>query len=315
MHLSQILKKQLESKLRLLNKLRPLPQTAVQKLKEHLELEMTYNSNAIEGNSLSLKETFWVIQEGITVKGKPLKDHLEATNHKEALDYLYDTVEHHKKTTLSEHFIKNIHQLITQNIEKEWAGKYRNASVMIAGAKHKPPSAIEVPQLMEDMIKWLKKNERRLHPVELATLLHYKLVHIHPFFDGNGRVARLIMNVIILKAGYPLAIILKNDRKKYYRVLQKADEGDYEPLIRFIAQSVDRTLTIYLDALTPAHKKKKKERFISLAEASQLTRYSAKYLNLLVIQGKLEAHKAGRNWVTTKEAIERYIKGRKRQRK
>ena len=313
MYLSQELKRQLEKKLKRLNKYRPLPKTAVQKLKEQFELEMTYNSNAIEGNRLSLKETFFVIQDGITIKGKPLKDHLEATNHKEALDFLYDMVDHHKRHTISEHFIKSIHQLVIQNIEKEWAGKYRNAPVRITGTKHTPPNAADIPHLMHNLVRWVKVNEKKLHPVELATLLHHKFVHIHPFFDGNGRAGRLIMNLIILKASYPLAIILKNDRKKYYRVLDQADNGNYGPLVQFIAQAVDRSLSIYLDVLTPAAKKKG-EKYISLAEASKPCRYSAKYLNLLATHGKLEAHKTERNWVTTKEAIERYIKGRKRKR-
>lgn len=313
-HLPENLKKQIESKLEKLNKLRPLPKTAVAKLREQFELEMTYNSNAIEGNSLTLKETFWVIKEGLTIKGKPLKDHLEATNHQEALEYLYELVEHEKKVTISEFLIRTLHQLITQNIEKEWAGKYRTMPVMITGTKHMPPSAGEVPSLMNQLIEWLNKEGKKIHIIEAASVLHHKFVHIHPFLDGNGRTGRLVMNLLLLKAGYPLVIILKNDRKKYYKALREADEGNYAPLVLLIAQSIDRSLTIYLQALTP-YEKKDRKKYLTLAEASQLCRYSAKYLNLLVRQGKLEAHKEGRNWMTTKEAIKKYIKERKRERK
>src|SRR3989338_3542467 len=214
MYLSPAILKRLDDKLKRLNSLRPLPETAVRKLKEHFEVEMTYNSNAIEGNSLTLRETFLVLNEGITIKGKPLKDHLEAINHKEALDFLYDLVDHDKKITVSEHLIKNLHQLITQNIEKEWAGRYRNALVIITGTSHRPPDALDVPALMNDLVKWVGKEQNKMHIIELAAMLQHKFVHIHPFFDGNGRTARLLTNVILLQKGYPLAVILKNDRKR-----------------------------------------------------------------------------------------------------
>lgn len=310
--LSHHLIQRLEEKLKKLNHLRPLPEVAVRKLKEHFKVEMTYNSNAIEGNSLTLRETFLVLHEGITIKGKPLKDHLEATNHKEALDYLYELVGHEKNITFSEHLIKNLHQLVTQNIEKEWAGRYRNSEVRITGTPHQPPNALEVPHLMHQLVQWIGKQQNKIHTVELAAILHHTFVHIHPFFDGNGRTTRLLMNVLLLNKGYPLAIILKNDRKRYYRVLQEADKKNYKPLVEFVAKSVERSLDIYLHALTPASKIK--EKTISLHAAEKICPYSAKYLNLLAQKGLLEAYKEGRNWVTTKEAIERYMASRKRKR-
>lgn len=312
-YLSTIVKNRLEEKLSKLNKLRPLPKSAVQKLREKFQIEMTYNSNAIEGNSLTLKETFLVINEGITVKGKPLKDHLEAKDHKAALEYLYDLIDKNKKHTISEMLIRNLHQIIVQETDKEWAGKYRNANVIIGGAKHTPPDALQVPQKMRDLASWLNSQKNKINIIELSALLHHKLVHIHPFFDGNGRTARLTMNLLLMQAGYPLVIILKNDRKKYYDVLEKADSGKNEPLVKFIAQSIERSLDIYLKTLTPATIKQ--EKFISLTELSKTTPFSAKYLNLLARQGKLEAHKENRNWLTSKEAIERYLKNRMRQRK
>ena len=148
--------------------------------------------------------------------------------------------------------------------------------------------------------------------IELAAIIQHKLVYIHPFFDGNGRTARLLMNVLLLHKGYPLAIILKNDRKRYYRVLQQADQENYKPLVEFVAKSVERSLDIYLDALTPATDTKEKP--ISLTNAAKTSLYSAKYLNLLANKGLLEAHKEGRNWVTTQEAIQRYMSSRQRKR-
>lgn len=311
-YLDENIKNRIEGKLKILNEFRPLPPSAVKKLQEQFKIEMTYNSNGIEGNSLTLKETFLVINEGITIKGKPLKDHLEAKNHYEALEYLSSLVEKDKKQTISEQLIRSLHQLTVQETEKEWAGKYRNSNVIIGGAEHKPPEAIDVPYEMKKLIKWWGQNQKKLHPIELAAIVHHKLVYVHPFFDGNGRTARLIMNLILMQGGYPLAIILKNDRKKYYRVLAQADKENLIPFVRFIAQAVERSLDIYLKTLTPISKIK--EKFITLKEASKASPYSTKYLNLLARQGKLEAHKEKRNWLTTKEAIERYIKGRERKR-
>jgi Fic family protein len=312
-YLPPIIKARLEEKLVKLNKLRPLPKSAVQKLRERFQIEMTYNSNAIEGNSLTLKETFLVINEGITVKGKPLKDHLEAKDHYAALEYLYDLIDKNKKHTISEILIRNLHQIIIQETDKEWAGRYRDANVIIGGAKHTPPDALQVPEKMRGLISWLNSQKGKTNIIELAALLHHKLVHIHPFFDGNGRTARLTMNLLLMQSGYPLVIILKNDRKKYYDVLSRADSGKLEPLVKFIAQSIERSLDIYLKTLTPAIQKQ--EKFVSLAEISKSAHFSAKYLNLLARQGKLEAYKEGRDWLTSREAVERYLKNRMRQRK
>ncbi|MFH0873762.1 MAG: Fic family protein [Candidatus Komeilibacteria bacterium] len=308
-YLNKIIASRLEAKRKELNKLRPLRASAVKKLQEKFRLEMTYNSNAIEGNSLTLKETFLVINEGITVKGKPLKDHLETKDQYAALEYLYDLVDKDKRNTVSEGLIRSIHQIVVQETEKDQAGKYRTANVFIMGAKHTPPEAFQVPQLMNGLIVWLKQNSKKISAIELAALLHHKLVSIHPFFDGNGRTARLVMNLILMRAGYPLTIILKNDRKKYYNVLAKADGGDYVPLVNFIAQTIERSFDIYLKTLGP---KKGAGKLISLTELAKGTPYSAKYLNLLVRQGKIEAYKEGRNWLSSKDALERYIKGRER---
>jgi len=311
-YLDQDVKKRIESKMGELARLRPLPPAAVNKLRQQFEIEMTYNSNGIEGNSLTLKETYLVISEGITVKNKPLKDHLEAKDHYEALEFMMELVEHKKPQTISEHLVRTLHRIVVRDIEKEWAGQYRNSNVIITGARHRPPDAVAVPLKMDELIKWFRENERELHTIELAALFHHKFVNIHPFFDGNGRVGRLLMNVVLLRQGYPLSVVLKNDRKKYYDALAKADEGDYASFVKMIAQSVERSLDIYLNVLRPSNKGN--ERFLLLSEISSKTPYSTKYLNLLIRQGKLEAHKEGRNWLTSFEAVERYIRKRKRKR-
>ncbi|MCK9378873.1 MAG: Fic family protein [Candidatus Moranbacteria bacterium] len=312
-YLDKKIQKRIDDKLDLLNSFRPLPVSAVEKLKEQFEIEMTYNSNAIEGNSLTLKETYLVINEGITIKGKPLKDHLEAKSHKEALDYLYTLVETGRNNTISERFIRSLNQIVMQDIDREWAGKYRNSAVIIGGADHKPPEALEIPKLMQNLINWVGDNKKKLHPVELSGILHHKLVHIHPFFDGNGRTSRLAMNIILMQAGFPLVIVLKNDRKKYYQTLSVADKGEYADFVNFIARAVERTLDIYLKILMPS--KKSNEKYISLADLARDSKFTEKYLNLLARSGKLEAHKEGRNWLSSKDALKRYMDSRERVRK
>jgi len=296
------LKKTLESKLKLLNDARPLSSLAVKKLRDQLKVEMTYNSNAIEGNKLTLRETFLVIKEGLTIKGKSLEDHLEVKNHHEALEFLCDLVEKDKTHLFSENLIRSLHQIVMRETDQEKAGKYRNCNVLIAGAQHTPPEAIEVAPAMRSLVKWFKKKQTGMHPITVAALLHHKLVYIHPFVDGNGRVARLIMNLFLMQKGFPITIVLKNDRKKYYETLSLADKGKLTPFVNFIAQAVHRSLSIYLDVLVPISQKK--EKYLTLSEVARYCPYSAKYLNLLARKGKLEAYKKRRNWLTSKAAVQ-----------
>jgi len=311
-YLDSALIKRVDAKLERLNKAQPLRSTVVNKLKEQFQIEMTYNSNAIEGNSLTKKETYLVISQGITIKGKPLKDHLEAKDHYEALEYVYEIVQPQKNITLSEHLIRILHQLVVKKSDPEIAGMYRTGSVIITGSGHVPPDPSEIPGLMNNLIKEFNKLKNKLHPIELAALLHHKIVNIHPFFDGNGRTARLVMNVLLMRKGYPLSIILKNDRFRYYRLLGQADRGNLGPFMRFIAQSVERPLVIYLNSIRL--KEGKTEKLYSLLELSKHVPYSSKYLNLLAISGQLEAHKQDRNWVSSLEAVKRYMHNRKRKR-
>jgi len=310
MYLSQKTKNLLKEKLNLLNKQRPINKTLLNKIRKNFQIEMTYNSNAIEGNTLTKKETFWVISEGLTIKGKSLKEHLEAKNHKEALDFLYELIDAKNKNTISEYLIKQIHALAVKEADSEIAGVYRNGDVFISGSNHVPPSGFVVPQEMEKLIKWIKKEKGNYHIIELSAILHHKLVAIHPFWDGNGRTSRIIMNILMMNAGYPMAIILKNDRQRYYRVLSEADKGDYKNLCEFLAQSAIRSLNIYLDVLKPS--RKEKDKLLSLAELSKQCKYSPAYLKKIALNNKLEATKKGRNWYSSKKAVEEYIKSIKK---
>lgn len=302
----------IDQKHKIIQSKRPLSKQLVKKLKEQFSLELTYNSNAIEGNKLTLKETHLVINDGMTVKGKSLKDHLEAKNHYEAVHFLYDLIDHEKKHTISERLIRSLQQLVTKAIEDSEAGKYRTGNVMISGSSHKPPPAYHVPKLMEELVDWIHKNIDKMHPVELAAKAHHRLVHIHPFTDGNGRTARLFMNLILMQKGYPMVIILKNDRKKYYRTLEKADKGETDDIEKFVAQAVERSINIYLGAIQS--EPSKDDQFVLLSQLAKTGRFSEKYLNLLARSGKLEAHKEGRNWLSSKNALKEYLNHRERKR-
>ena len=290
-----------------LDSVRPVSQSAFRKLKERFAVEWTYNSNAIEGNTLTLNETRLVLERGLTVKGKSLRDHLEAINHRDAIDYLETLV--NIKEDINENMIKRMHFIILKGIDDKDIGIYRNVRVRIAGAVFTPPSPLKIDGLMSELIKWLKTEN--MHPVELAALAHYKLVHIHPFIDGNGRTSRLFMNLILMRYGYPPAVLLNNERKKYYDRLKKSDMGDTEPFVNLIAQSVERSLDLYLEALEPEVSGDQKE-FILLSEAAKETPYSQEYLSLLARQGKLGAIKISRNWMISRYELKRYLEKQKR---
>ena len=310
-YLQPALANRIDQKLKKLQSLRPLPPSAVRKLKEQFEIEMTYNSNAIEGNSLTLKETYLVIHEGLTIKGKPLKDHLEAKDHHEALEFLYEIVQHDSHPTLSEHLIRTLHQLVMKKTDEEFAGKYRNSNVFIGGADHIPPDALLVPAEMKKLMNWFVREIKHLHSIELASLLHHKLVYIHPFFDGNGRTGRLLLNLFLLKNGFPPAVILKADRQKYYTALRKADSGDYSKLTLLLFQSIERTFDLYLSAISSDFGYYKPIDDIVKEESVP---YGQEYISLLARKGKINAYKDNGVWFTTKEAVSEYIVGRKRKR-
>lgn len=211
---------------------RPLPPEIVRNLHEDLVLRWTYNSNAIEGNTLTLKETK-VALEGITIGGKTMREHFEAINHREAILYVEDLVKDNEP--LSEWQIRSLHKLVLKNIDDEHAGVYRKTNVLISGADHVPPDAILVDEQMQGLILWCQKNMSSLHPVEYAARLHVDFVKIHPFVDGNGRTARLLMNLELLKGGFPPVIFTVDKRLQYYEALDTAHTTDnYEPFMALV---------------------------------------------------------------------------------
>jgi Fic family protein len=288
-----------------LDALRPLPMAAVGRLQAQLTVEWIYNSNAIEGNTLTLRETLLILETGLTIGGKSLREHFEVINHKEAIEYV-ETLAHGDEPITPFH-MRQIHQLVLSRIDDDNAGQYRNVPVRIAGAQHQPPDAWEVPQQMSAWGDWLHSTALSIHPVERAALAHHRLAAIHPFIDGNGRTARLVMNLLLLRDGYPPTIIQKVNRRQYYRVLAQADSGRAAPFVNFVGRAVERSLTLYLEACTPQTSQPGvADEWISLRLAAEGTPYSQEYLSLLARTGRLEAVKRGRVWVTTRRAVEAY---------
>ncbi|MDX8367212.1 Fic family protein [Cytobacillus sp. IB215665] len=233
-----------------LDSYRPLPHDAIDNLRNVYRVEMTYHSNAIEGNTLSLIETKMVIEEGLTIGGKQLREHFEAINHSEAIDFIEEHSE--KDEPISEATIKDIHYLILKNIDNTNAGKYRQINVRISGSEHTPPHFLQVENEMKKLIDWYNLNKNVLHPVELAALFHFKFVFIHSFSDGNGRTSRLLMNLILMKFGYPPAIIKADStiRLEYYNTLEIASvNNNTEPFVNLIAMSVEESINRYLDTV------------------------------------------------------------------
>jgi Fic family protein len=211
-----------------------------------------YESNRIEGNTLTLRETQLVINEGMTISGKSMREHLEAINHKEAILFIDDLVS--QKVDLLEYILKQIHGIILYGIDRENAGVYRKLPVAIAGSKHLPPQPYLLQDLMEDYFRFYNQAKDNLHPVVLAAEIHERLVTIHPFIDGNGRISRLIMNLILLQSGFPLAIIGGDydSRMAYYDALEKVQtENSKEDFILLIAEKVLFALERYINILSP----------------------------------------------------------------
>lgn len=297
----------IENKKARLDSLRPLTPALVSRLKEQFTVEWIYNSNAIEGNTLTLRETQLILESGMTIGGKSLREHFEVINHRQAIEYVESLAD--KKEPITAFHVRQIHKLVLSQIDDENAGQYRKTEVRIAGANHVPPEAWDIPQRMSDWEKWLRELERTTHPVEAAALAHHQLAAIHPFVDGNGRAARLVMNLILFRAGYPPAVILRVNRQQYYRVLSQADAGNPVPLVNFVGRAVDHSLTFYLEACAPKTKRPSpSEQWIPLSQAAEGTPYSQEYLSLLARQGRIEAVKRGRNWYTTRQAVMEYQK-------
>ena len=220
------------------------------RIAQALELEYTFESNRIEGNTMTLREIDLVINEGLTISGKSMREHLEVINHQEAIAYIKHLMD--KNTSLNEREILSIHNLILRGIMPEDAGRYRRVQVMIKGSSYMPPQPFMVAKEMEDFFIWYESHKNALHPIVLAAELHERLVTIHSFIDGNGRTSRLAMNLILLQNGYVIANIKGdyNSRMQYYNALETAQtKNDKEDFLLFVAQTEKESLERYLEII------------------------------------------------------------------
>ncbi|MBI4639323.1 MAG: Fic family protein [Candidatus Tectomicrobia bacterium] len=231
-----------------LDELRPLKPEHVAALKDYFKIGLTYTSNALEGNSLTETETKIVIEDGLAIGGKPLKDHLEAVGHAEAYDFMLSLAGQHR---IVERHILQLHHLFYRRIDEEQAGRYRTVRVFITGSKHVPPSPAQVPVRMQAFCKEIPAKRKQMHPVDFAAWLHFHLVSIHPFVDGNGRTARLVMNSSLIQDSYPVVIIPPILRREYIDTLEVCHriKEEPEPFFDFIARAAIESLRDYIRLL------------------------------------------------------------------
>ncbi|MGD9972491.1 MAG: Fic family protein [Desulfatirhabdiaceae bacterium] len=233
-------------------------------IQEKLRIDWTYDSNAIEGSSLTRGETLFFLREGLTVEGKPFKDFLDARNHAEAIDWLYEVIKNNRQ--ISQGLIKEMNALLLSGVNYTLAislsgqkvrkpanpGKYKvlpNHVLQTDGTIHFYTDPIHVADEMEILCRWIDDNIVNRHPLVVASIAHYNMVRIHPFDDGNGRGARILMNLILIKKGYPIAIIKNENRRKYLTALNQADQGDMAPFLKIIADSLIDTENSIIDEL------------------------------------------------------------------
>lgn len=225
---------------------RPLNRHALKQLREYYRVGLTWSSNALEGNSLTETETKIVLEDGITIGGKSLRDHYEAAGHSEAFDLLYRLA---KRTEITERDILELHRLFFYRIDKRNAGRYRRQTVIITGSTLSLPAPSELKETMSRFVEQIPAMRESLHPVEFAAWLHIRLATIHPFIDGNGRAARLLMNLALLQAGYPITIIPPILRSDYIEALKASNQGDERPFVNFVSSMVWEAQRDYLRLL------------------------------------------------------------------
>jgi Fic family protein len=231
---------------------RPLEGVALQKMHEYYSVKYTYDSNRIEGNTLTMQETFLVVKQGLTISGKSMTEHLEALNHAEAIDFIVDLVK--ENDFLTERVVKQIHYLILKSIDKANAGVYRNLPVYISGSTHLPPQPFLVAKQMEEVFEFYEANKNKLHPVILAADMHEKIVTVHPFIDGNGRTSRLIMNLVLLMNGFPIAIIKgdNDSRQAYYNALENVRvKNNSVDFYKLVLDAAIESITTHIAAVEP----------------------------------------------------------------
>lgn len=278
---------------------RPLPPAIVAKLYDDLRVRLTYHSNAIEGNTLDLSETYLIVTEGITIGGHTMREHLEAINHAAAYTEMRDLAR--GTTPLTAAAIRALHGVVTAQLV-ETPGQYRAGAVFISGSTFRPPPATVVPSLVDDLMRWVVTEGQSYPPVIRAALTHEMLLAIHPFSDGNGRTARLVLNLQLMRDGYPAALLLAGWRPAYIRALEQAHHGQYTPLVNIVGRAVEAGLDMFLEACAAVPEEMQQP----LRDVAAACALAADYLGWLLRAGRIAGQKRGGRWYTSEAAVRRY---------
>lgn len=313
--MDDIIKELIRKKL-LLDSYKPLQKSVLENLEEWYRVELTYTSNAIEGNTLTRQETALIVEKGITIEGKSLVEHLEAVNHADAFTYIQQLAKEKKREELTIQDILDIHKMILKKIDDVDAGRLRNTPVRISGSTTVLPNPLKVPELMDDFRYWLQSTKDQ--PIKVAADAHYKLVTIHPFVDGNGRTARLLMNFILIQAGFPPAIIKKEERNRYLNSLETGQtKGDKNAYYELIYDAIDRSLDIYLDSAKPQEtslsSNQARQRLYTTEDVAGMLQVDPESVRRYVRNGQLKAVKLGGKFIRIEKIdLDDFIKQQKK---
>lgn len=278
---------------------RPLPAPITTKLYEDLRVRLTYHSNAIEGNTLDLSETQLVIDHGLTIGGHTLREHLEALHHAEAYTLLLDLAR--AEAAIGEATLCQLHALVMRDLV-DTPGQYRTSAVFISGSEYRPPHYSQVPQLMQELVDWIATEGQAHTPIIRAALTHEMFLAIHPFLDGNGRTARLLLNLQLMRDGYPVALLLASWRPRYIRALEQAHHGQYAPLVTIVGRAVEAGLDMFLEACAAIPEALQRP----LREVADACALDADYLGWLLRHGRIAGQKRRGRWYTSEVAVQRY---------
>jgi Fic family protein len=298
-HMDPRLERRIAEKKAALDVQRPLPAAIVAKLYADLRVRLTYHSNAIEGNTLDLSETQLVIEHGVTIGGHTMREHLEALHHADAYALLLDLARN--DAPLDETAICALHALALRDLV-DAPGQYRAGAVFISGSEYRPPHHSQVPQLMRDLVTWIASEGQAYAPMVRAALTHEMFLAIHPFPDGNGRTARLLLNLQLMRDGYPIALLLANWRLRYISALEQAHHGQYNALINVIGRAVEAGLDMFLEACAAVPE----ELHRPLREIAEACEIDADYLGWLLREGRIAGQKRRGRWYASEAAVRRY---------
>ena len=279
----------------------PISPAIMYGLSDRLRVLLSFHSNAIEGNTLTLQETRRVIDTGEAIAGHSVRELLEATNHAAAVTHILELVQDTQKITRET--VLSLHQSVMTGLMPN-PGAFRVQLAEITGRSTKPPPPQYLPRLMEEWVDWVNDRGKTQygHPLMRSAIAHHRFEEIHPFADGNGRVGRLLLNLMLLREGYAPAILLRDWRIRYYRALREADNARYNALVELVGWGVLEGFGVYLAACETQSCSQERP----LRELAEMTGYDQEYLSLLCRTRKLDATKKGRVWYTTVTAIEEY---------